>query len=573
MMSTPQVMIVEDDEDDFILARELLQEVYGANIEVDWSPVWEDGLESLIAAKHDVYLVDYRLGARDGLEMVQEANAQGCIAPIILLSGQDDPEIDLRAMAVGAQDYLVKDRITADQLARAIRYGISQKRVEKRLIDLAQYDSLTGLANRSLFQDRLNNAISQARRDQRSVAIMLLDLDRFKDINDTFGHPAGDALLKSVAARLRSCVRETDTVARISGDEFAIIATNLETENGATRVADKIVAAFEAPFELNGRDIYVSVSISISFLGADVTDPEPLLKNADVALYQAKLESGNAFRYFDDAMNAREQAFKSMEHEIRLALQRDEFTLHYQPKLNLETGEVVGVEALLRWRHRDRGMVPPSDIIPIAEASGLIQPIGAWVLRQSCAQIKKWQALGLPAIPIAVNTSALQFKRSGLLDIVSEAISEAGISPALLELEITESVAMDRTGAAAEVINQLCDLGVRITIDDFGTDFATFRLLTDVPVNGIKIDRSFVNMMIHDPKNATIVKAIILMGRDLNLSVVAEGVETEAEHRFLRSHGCEQVQGWYFSRALPPDQFIDWYQSTRRPPLARVISN
>ena len=529
-------------------------------------------MAALIAAKHDVYLVDYRLGARDGLEMVQEANAQGCVAPIILLSGQDDPEIDLRAMSAGAQDYLVKDRITADQLARAIRYGINQKRVEKRLIDLAQYDSLTGLANRSLFQDRLNNAISQARRDQRSVAIMLLDLDRFKDINDTFGHPAGDALLKSVATRLRDCVRETDIVARISGDEFAIIATNLETENGATRVANKIVVAFEAPFELNGRDIYMSVSIGISLLDANVTDSEPLLKNADVALYQAKLESGNAFRYFDDAMNAREQAFKSMEHEIRLALRRDEFTLHYQPKLNLKSGEVVGVEALLRWPHRDRGMVPPSDIIAIAEASGLIQPIGAWVLRQSCAQIKEWQSLGLPAIPIAVNTSALQFKRSGLLDVVSDAISEAGILPELLELEITESVAMDRTGASANVIKQLCDLGVQITIDDFGTDFATFRLLTDIPVNGIKIDRSFVHKMTRDSKNAAIVKAIILMGRDLNLSVVAEGVETEAEHRFLRSHGCEQVQGWHFSRALPPDQFVEWYQTMRRPSLARIVS-
>ncbi|MBL4720710.1 MAG: EAL domain-containing protein [Alphaproteobacteria bacterium] len=570
MMNAPRVMIVEDDEDDFILARDLLQEVYGADIEVDWAPAWKDGLDALVAAKHDVFLVDYRLGARDGLDLVQEANAQGCMAPIILLSGQDSPEIDLRAMSVGAQDYLVKDSITADQLARAIRYGINQKRVEKRLIDLAQYDSLTGLANRSLFHDRLDAAIAQARRDDRNVAVLLLDLDRFKDINDTFGHPAGDALLKSVAARLKSCMRETDIVARISGDEFAIIATNLERKNAASRVADKICASFKDPFQLNGRDVYISVSIGISILDQGMSDSEPLLKNADVAMYQAKLENGAAFRYFDEAMNEREQAFKLMEHEIRVALQRQDFILHYQPKLNLETGEVVGVEALLRWPHRDRGMVPPSDIIPIAEATGLIQPIGAWVLRQSCAQIKKWRALGLPPIPIAANTSALQFKRAGLVDVVSEALADADISPDLLELEITESVAMDRSGVAAGVINQLCDLGVRVTIDDFGTDFATFRLLTDVPVNGIKVDRSFVNMMTRDPKNAAIVKAIILMGRDLGLSVVAEGVETEAEYQFLRGHGCEQVQGWYFSPALPPDQFADWYRTRQRPKLSTI---
>lgn len=465
-------------------------------------------------------------------------------------------------MEAGAYDYLVKDSITADQLARAIRYGINQKKVEIRLVEMAQFDPLTGLANRSLFKDRLDFSIAQARRTKFHVAVFLLDLDRFKEINDTFGHPVGDALLKGVSERLQNCVRKTDTVARLSGDEFAIIATNMTTQSGATRLADKIIDAFRAPFKLSGRDIYASVSMGICVLDEGMDDPEHLLKNADLALYRAKTESGTAFRYFDQSMNARELAYRSMEREIRLALERDEFSLHYQPKLNLDTGTLSGVEALLRWQHHELGNIPPSDIIPVAEESGLIQPLGLWVLHQAGLQIKEWQRIGLPPIPIAVNTSALQFKKASLYDDVKQTLSESGISPALLELEITESVAMDRSGVAIEVINRLCDLGVQVTIDDFGTDFATFRLLTDVPVGGVKVDRLFVSRMSKDPKNAAIVKTIISMGQHLGLSVVAEGVETEVELQMLRSQGCAQGQGWYFSAALSSEEFVRWYQET-----------
>jgi EAL domain-containing protein (putative c-di-GMP-specific phosphodiesterase class I) len=348
----------------------------------------------------------------------------------------------------------------------------------------------------------------------------------------------------------------------LSGDEFAVIAVNLKNQNGATKLADKIVNAFREPFQLKGRDVFIGVSIGISALEKEFEEPRQLLKNADLALYQAKTEPGSAFRYFDKAMNAKELAYKSMESEIRNALNEDEFDLHFQPKLNLATGALVGVEALLRWQHRERGIITPDEIIPVAEASGLIQSLGAWVLRRACVQISNWRKAGLPPIPIAVNTSALQFKRAGLLDIVKGTLRDTGVSPDLLELEITESVAMDRSGTAIGVINQLSRLGVRVTIDDFGTDFATFRLLTDVPIHGIKVDRSFVNKMIADRKNAAIVKTIIAMGQDLDLSVVAEGVETEAELEILRAHGCEQVQGWYFSRALSADQFVDWYWNT-----------
>ncbi len=572
MATAPKILIVDDDEDDFILTRDLLQEAYGSGITVDWAESWADGLDAISAKNHDVYLIDYHLGARDGLQLVREANDLECRAPIILLTGQDDRETDIQAMEAGANDYLVKDLITADQLARAIRYGINQKNVEKRLVEMAQYDSLTGLANRSLFGDRLEYSIAQSRRLELHVAVFLMDLDRFKEVNDTLGHPVGDALLKGVANRLSDCVRETDTVARLSGDEFAIIATNLKTSHGATKLADKIVEAFRAPFKLDGRDVYANISMGICVLDKDQPRASLLLKNADLALYQAKTERGSTFRYFDQTMNAEEQAYRSMEREIRLALERDEFELHFQPKVNLGTGELAGVEALLRWNHSELGAVPPSDIIPIAEGSGLIQPLGAWVLRKAGFQIKEWQRLGLPAIPIAVNTSALQFKRMGLYDDVKQTLFDSGISPSLLELEITESVAMDRSGVAMDVIKQLCDIGVRITIDDFGTDYATFRLLTDVPVRGVKVDRSFVNKMSGDRKHAAIVKTIISMGHNLGLSVVAEGVETESELQMLRDQGCIEAQGWYFSAALSGEEFVEWYWKTVQPQQALAIS-
>ena len=442
MTDAPHILIVDDDEDDFVLTRELLREAYGSSIDVDWEKSCDDGLDAISAKNHDVYLIDYHLGARDGLQLVREANERECSAPIILLTGQDDRETDIQAMEAGAYDYLVKDLITADQLARAIRYGINQKKVENRLVEMAQYDTLTGLANRSLFGDRLEYSIAHAKRLGLFVAVFLLDLDRFKEVNDTLGHPVGDELLKGVSKRLLECVRETDTVARLSGDEFAIIATNLKTANGATKLADKIIEAFRSPFKLNGRDIYANVSMGICVQDKELTKPSQLLKNADLALYQAKPEPGSTFRYFDQTMNAREQAYRSMEREIRNALERNEFCLHFQPKLKISTGELAGVEALLRWNHHEFGEVPPSEIIPIAEDSGLIQPLGAWVLRQAGVQIKEWQELGLPAIPVAVNTSALQFKRMGLYEDVYQMLSESGISPSLLELEITESVSV-----------------------------------------------------------------------------------------------------------------------------------
>ncbi len=564
MTGLPNILIIEDDEDDYCLACDLLTEAYGQDLNPDWEATWEGGMDALHAESHDVYLIDYRLGARDGLDLIKEANEHGCQAPIIVLTGQDSHDIDLRAMEVGATNYLVKSRITADQLARAIRYGINRKSTERRLAGCVQYDVLTGLANRSLFSTSLKSAIAQSKRSKRLVAVLLLDLDRFKDVNDTMGYSIGDKLLQGVSERLLGCVRETDTVARLSGDEFAVIATNLKSEKGAATVADKIIDALAETFEFEGTILYAGVSIGISLITSDVDDPSEYLKNADVALYQAKAESGCAYCFFDEAMNAREQAFRSMKIDIRAALEQGQFELHYQPKIRVDNGAVSGVEALLRWSHPERGMVAPDKVIPVAEASGLIMPLGAWVLNEACAQIGAWQKLGLPAIPVAVNTSALQFKQADFFDTVARTISTSGIAPDMLELEITESVIMDQSKGTNVQIQNLHDLGVRISIDDFGTVYSSLGLLAKTPVHGLKVDRSFVEKLTDDAKQAAVVKTIIALAKNLHLSVVAEGVETKSQFDFLREHGCGEIQGWYISPALSADQFVAWYRTTQQ---------
>jgi len=425
-----------------------------------------------------------------------------------------------------------------------------RKRAEERLRYMANYDELTGLPNRSLFSDRLEQTLNLARRGGREAGCIFIDLDRFKAVNDTYGHGIGDKLLKLVAQRLQESVRSVDTVGRLSGDEFAIAMSDLAKADDANHVAQKVVSALAHPFDLDGHQTYMTASLGIAVYPSDGEDAEVLLRNADMAMFRAKEQGRNAYQFYLPQMNERAAERLRMETQLRLALERGEFLLHYQPKANLSSGEISGFEALLRWRHPERGMVPPLEFISILEETGLIVAVGEWVLRTACAQIGHWQAQGVPR-PVAVNLSARQFQDKNLSLVVSAIVADSGIDPGLLEIELTESMLMDNAEEAVRTLNKINAGGVTLAIDDFGTGYSSLAYLRRFPLDVLKIDRAFIRDSATSPDDAAIVLAMINLAHSIRLKVVAEGVETEAQLSFLRMHGCDEMQGYYFARPLP----------------------
>ena len=434
---------------------------------------------------------------------------------------------------------------------------------EQRLAQLAQYDALTGLANRTLFQDRLAQAIARAHRSERRIALLFLDLDRFKEINDSLGHEAGDRVLQEAAARLRQHLREGDSVARLGGDEFTVVLEDVESAEQVQGVAHKLLRAFAEPMAFAGRDLFVTLSMGIALYPADGADADSLLKHADTAMYQAKSEGRDNFQFYAAAMSAAAHERLSLEGSLRQALERGEFVLHYQPVVRLASGEISSVEALLRWRHPEHGLVSPGRFIGAAEQNGLIVPIGAWVLREACAQAARWQAAGLRPLRVAVNLSARQFRRPGLVDTVRGALRAAALQPQWLILEITESVLMDNPAAGGAVLGALRDLGAHMALDDFGTGYSSLAYLKHLPLDVIKIDRSFVRDIPADVDDAAIVKATIGLAASLGMLTTAEGVETREQLAFLQEHGCRFGQGYLFSPAVEADAFAAMLREER----------
>ncbi|HYH40323.1 MAG TPA: EAL domain-containing protein [Azospirillum sp.] len=428
-----------------------------------------------------------------------------------------------------------------------------RKAAEQRVHYLAHYDALTGLPNRTLLQDRLTHAIAAAKRSNGTVAVLFLDLDHFKVINDSLGHTIGDEVLKDVAVRLQQALREVDTVGRLGGDEFIIVLPDAGNAADVARVAARILDCVCEPMRIKDRDFTISPSIGISLYPADGEDGERLIKNADAAMYQAKAAGRHAFRFFTTSMDAQLNERLNLEANIRRALDLGEFRLHYQPQIELGSGRVTGLEALIRWAHPDLGMVPPGRFIPVAEESGQIAAISLWVLDEACRQAKLWQAEGLPLQRVAVNISALQFRSAELPGQVSAALTRHGLPPWCLELEVTEGALIRNVDMAILILKSLKEMGVKVSIDDFGTGYSSLSYLQRFPVDTLKIDRSFVNDVPNDQNDAAIVKAIIGLGSSLGLQVIAEGVETEQQLNFLRESGCHGGQGYLFSPPIPAD--------------------
>jgi diguanylate cyclase (GGDEF)-like protein/PAS domain S-box-containing protein len=449
----------------------------------------------------------------------------------------------------------------------ATRFGVARDITEQRLAERrahemtlqiahsAEHDFLTGLPNRMLLNDRVSRAISMGERHNRKVALMFMDLDGFKHINDSLGHPTGDKLLQSIAKRLVSCVRDSDTVSRLGGDEFVVLLSEVGQSEDMSATAARLLKAVSEPHNIDDHELHVTTSIGVSVYPDDGVDAETLIKNADTAMYQAKENGRESCKFFTADMNIRAVARQSIEESLRRALERSEFVVHYQPRIDLRTGVITGAEALLRWNHPVRGPVPPTQFIPVAEDCGLILPIGKWVLREACEQAHAWVNAGLRTITMAVNISAIEFRNQNFLEGVFTTLRDTGLDPRSLELELTESVLMKHAASTKSIFDALRASGVQISVDDFGTGYSSLSYLKKFPIDALKIDQSFVSQITTANDETAIVTAVISMGRSLRLRVIAEGVETQQELAFLQAHHCDEAQGYHFSRPLPALDF------------------
>jgi len=557
-LKTINVLLVEDNPADARLVRELFVEIEASEFELSHADTLSTALDALDNYEFDVMLLDLSLPDAQGLHAVKNILQVTPQLPIVVLSGIDDADLSLQAVQAGAQDYLVKGHGDGNLLSRALHYAIERKRTQERLAYLAQYDQLTDLPNRSLFNDRLLSSLQQAQRHNRQMALMFLDLDHFKDINDTLGHSAGDKLLKDVAKRLQRCVRAEDTIARLGGDEFTIIMNEVKHRQDSATVAEKILDSLSHPFMLEGEEVFVTTSIGIAGYPKSGKDPETLIRHADTALYRAKSEGRSNYQFFEAEMNLAVSERMNMINALRHATKRKEFFLYYQPLIDARSGKVFGMEALLRWQHPERGLIPSSEFVPLLEETGLIIPVGEWVMNEACRQNRIWQEAGLEPLIVSVNLSVRQFHKRNLVDMVMHAIDEAGISPQQIQLEVTESVLLDRTHTANKTLTRLRDKGIKLAIDDFGTGYSSLSYLKQYHFDTLKFDRSFIQGITSSDNGAAIVASVINLGHSLGMTVVAEGVESQQQLTILHDRECDQFQGFLFGYPMSAESCTKW---------------
>jgi diguanylate cyclase (GGDEF)-like protein len=560
--SSSRLLLIEDSLGDVKLLREMLNEGSLHKMEMTHVVSMREAEKHLAKLSTDVILLDLRLPDANGLGAVRWARTAAPRIPLVVLTGLDDEFMATEALQEGAQDYLIKGQIDSRGLLRALRHAIERKAIGEALIaeqvrasHASQHDSLTGLPNRIVMNDRINHAIAQAPRHGKQVSVLFLDLDGFKHINDSLGHAIGDKLLQSVATRLVESVRASDTVSRQGGDEFVVLLSEAEAWGDAALAARRMLATVAEVHIVEGKDLHITTSIGISVYPDDGLDAETLIKNADTAMYQAKENGRQSYQFFKPEMNVRAVARQSIEQGLRRAMERREFVLHYQPKVDLRTGTILGAEALIRWASPERGLVSPAQFIPVAEDSGLIVPIGRWVLRQACEQVRAWLGAGLAVKSISVNVSAVELRDENFLDRLFAILDDTGLDPRCLELELTESVLMKQAESAASILQILRARGVHVAIDDFGTGYSSLSYLRKFPIDALKIDQSFVSHIGSGGEDTSIVTAVISMARSLNLRVIAEGVETREQRDFLVARDCDEAQGFWFSRPIPAQEF------------------
>jgi diguanylate cyclase (GGDEF)-like protein len=551
-----RAILIEQNHDDALMVRALASDAGEEYILIDWADSLASGLGMIKKSTLDLVLVGISLCS--SLENLTSLLERSSGIPVVAVGNTEDESVALTAVQAGVQDVLSLDHIDGFHFIRSLRYAVERQNIVRtmersRTLEryLAYHDTLTKLPNRHLFIDRLVQSLALARRNDNSVAVLFIDLDGFKSINDTLGHSTGDLLLMSVADRLRGCIRESETASRFGGDEFAVILSDIESDQDAAIVAQRILDAFKSPVYLAGRETYVGTSIGISIYPSDGSNAEALVRNADTAMYLAKGDGGHQYIFYTPSMRRGMPEEPAQEKNIRKALEREQFLLHFQPQLDLHTGTIDCVEALIRWEHPSYGIIQPEQFIPAAEKSGLIVPIGEYVLLRACEQSRKWQKRGLPPVRIAVNLSMRQLRHHSLLTQVNRILSQTHMDPTLLGLEITENSAIHRCEDTVHLLESLKGRGIQLSIDDFGIGYSSLGYLKRLPVHMLKIDRSFVVGMTGDSDDVAIVKAIIAMAHSLGIRVTAEGVETREQQRILSALNCDAIQGYYVSKPVP----------------------
>ncbi len=559
-----KILLIEDNLGDSRLLEELLNTAYPRKYQINSACTLSDGLNCLGAEEFNVVMTDLTLPDSNGIQAVLKIQEHTQSIPIIVLSGLDNNELALQIVKLGAQDFLIKGQGDGYLIGRAIDYAIERKLHEQKLNYLASYDSLTGLANRTLFWDRLGRALIRAKRNKTLVALLVIDLDRFKTINDTLGHNVGDELLVQVAHRFEHSVRDGDTIARLGGDEFAIIIEDVVVHTDVEKVADKILNIMKSPFGLTTQEVYASSSIGVSLYPTDELKAEELLKYADAAMYCAKKSGQNSYRFYAADINQNLLTELDLEAKLRRAVIKQDFMLYYQPKFNIVTQELIGAEALMRWNHAKDGMISPVVFIPLAEKLGLIDVITDWVIKEACKQNRLWQLEGYQPIRVAINVSPKQFNQKGIAKRILDQIVASNLSPEYVELEITEGALMKDAIKSNEVLNELKNKGIQISIDDFGTGYSSLSYLQKLDLDILKIDQSFVKDILDDADDAEIVSAIIAMAKSLKLDVIAEGVETQAQKNCLVAKGCINAQGYLFGKPVPAEEFPQFFVKKHR---------
>ncbi len=557
-----RTLLINPDREQCIQLIRLLEQVPGVEYEMTWCTDYSMALEAMLAPVHDIILLDFEHDPATCHELLRGVSSQDCPTPIICLTPTIDAELDREAIKSGAADYLLKTGLDSAALERAIRYAIDRKHSETQLARLAHYDLLTGIPNRLLFNDRLDRALQRAVRGDLPFALLYVDLDGFKAINDKYGHDKGDLLVKGIARRLSECIRRTDSVARIGGDEFTVLLERISSISDTVAIAQKIIDVVTEPFDIGSVHVRVGCSIGIAIYPEAGSDAQTLLRHADMAMYEAKGIAGSNYRFFTDKLNLQAIDQTRLENELKTALGNDELVLEFQPRISLRTGRVVGAEALLRWHHPERGKLLPGEFLPMAEQVALLPGIGFWVLNRLCANIAKMQAQSLPPIKLSINVSLRQLQEENFVEGVNTILGNHQVDPARLEFELAEPEILPNIANISGVLRKLHDTGINFSLDDFGTGLTSLPQLQQLPIDALKLDGSHVQKVVDDADSAQIIKAMILLAHGLGLQVVAEGVETEAQREFLAGNRCDQLQGYIYSPPLPFDEFLEFIQKS-----------
>lgn len=573
MNDSVRILFIDQEQGEYLLVAELLSHIRHVDYDLVWCDSLADALPLLLADEFDVALLDYYWGRDSARDLLSVARVHACKTPIILMTDEIEAHVDEEAIRAGAADYLIKDQIDAPLLERTLRYAIERKSMEQHLAHLAHYDSLTNIPNRILFRDRLEHAILLAERDKTNFSLMFIDLNGFKQVNDNFGHDAGDEIIKICAQRLSQCLRRSDLVARMGGDEFTLLMQNTDNNRDVALIAEKVIASISQPALVKGFELVVGCSIGIAIYPQAGRDAESLLKHADMAMYKAKQDPEHHYRFFTESMNKDVKRLLRMEADLRSALKKQQFILHYQPRIDVNTGKLTAVEALLRWNKPGVGLVNASDFIEAAEETGVITSIGYWVIRQACADLQSIKtALGY-SVAMAINMSLKQFRDENLVQEVGRIFNDFDITPGDVEFEISETAFAENLDFITLCMKPLAYFGVNFLLDDFGSGHSSLLHLQRLPMSSVKIDLHYLLELNRSLVDRRLVSAVITFAQQLGKQLVIEGVETQEQLQWLTDLGCDQMQGYLFSEATSVEYLCESYSSDNNLASSRIKSS